>query len=179
MTPFETLYGFPPLKLQAYIPGTTRVNALDTLLSQQQAVLDTLKGNLIVSQDKMKFYAEKHRQDKSFQVGDWAFLKLQTYRQKTLAYKGRWKTSPRYFGPFQVLQKIGTVSYKLALPLESKIHPVFHVSCLKLKLGQHVTPLPTLPPIDEERHVLSQPIAVLQTRTKTLRTRSVTKVLVQ
>ena len=124
----------------------------------------------------MKFYADKHRQNRSFQVGDWVFLKLQPYRQKTLAYKGRWKLSPRYFGPFQVLQKIGTVSYKLALPPEPKIHPVFHDSCLKLKLGQHV---PTLPSVDEEGHVLSEPIAVLQTRTKNLRTRSITEVLVQ
>ena len=60
LTPFEALYGFPHPKLQAYIPGTTRVDALDTLLSQRQAVLDTLKGNLIVAQDKMKFRSEEH-----------------------------------------------------------------------------------------------------------------------
>ena len=179
LTPFEALYGFPPPKLQAYILGTTRVDALDTLLSQRQVMLDTLKGNLIVAQDRMKFYVDKHRQDRSFQVGDWVFLKLQPHRQKTLAYKGRWKLSPHYFGPFQVLQKIGTVSYKLALPPESKIHLVFHVSCLKLKLGQHVTPLPIFPPIDEEGHVLSEPIVVLHKRTKTLRTRNITEVLVQ
>ena len=61
LTPFEALYGFPPPKLQAYILGTTRVDALDTLLSQRQVMLDTLKGNLIVAQDRMKFYVDKHR----------------------------------------------------------------------------------------------------------------------
>ena len=71
-----------------------------------------------------------------------------------MASKRRWKLSPRYFGPFQVLQKVGLVSYKLDLPLESKVHLVFHVSCLKIKLGQHVTPIPTLPPIDESGQVL-------------------------
>ena len=43
------------------------------------------------------------------------------------------------------------MSYKLDLPPESKVHLVFHVSCLKMKLGQHVTPIPTLPPVDESR----------------------------
>lgn len=78
-----------------------------------------------------------------------------------------------------MLQKTGTDSYKSALPPESKIHLVFHVSCLKLKLGQQVTPLPTLPPVYEAGQVLSAPIAVLQTRTKTLQTRITTEVLVQ
>ena len=97
------------------------------------------------------------------------FFRLQPYRQQSLASKGRWKLSPRYFGPFQVLQKIGLVSYKLDLPPESKVHPVFHVSCLKMKLGQHITPIPTLQLVDESGQVLSEPIAVLKTRTKALR----------
>ena len=127
----------------------------------------------------MKTQADKHRQERSFAVGDWVFLRLQPYRQQSLAYKGKWKLSPRYFGPFKVLKRIGTVSYKLELPPESKLHPVFHVSCLKLKLGQHVTPLPTLPPADDSGQVYTKPVAILQTRSKSLRSRVITKVLVQ
>ena len=141
--------------------------------------MDTLKVHLAVAQARLKTQANRHRQERSFVVGDWVFLRLQPYRQQSLASKGRWKLSPRYFGPFQVLQKIGSVSYKLDLPSKSRIHPVFHVSCLKLKLGQHVTPLPTLPPVDEFGQVLTKPMAVLQKRTKSLRSRVITEVLVQ
>ena len=137
-----------------------------------------LKGHLHVAQERMKSQANKHRQDRSFVVGDWVYLRLQPYRQKTLAYKGKWKLSPRYFGPFKVIQKVRFVSYRLDLPPESKIHLIFHVSCLKLKLGQHVTPLSTLPLVDDEGQVATESIAVLQTRTKTLRTWDVTEVLV-
>ena len=103
LTPFEALYGFPPSTLQSYIPSTTRVDALDSLLCQRVVVLATLKGHLVAAQEKMKFQVDKHRQDRSFNVGDWVYLRLQPYRQKTLAYKGKWKMSPRFFGPFQIL----------------------------------------------------------------------------
>ena len=111
------------------MPGTTRVAALDTLLSQREAILVTLRVNLAVAQERMKAQADKHRQDKTFEVGDWVYLKLQPYRQRTLAYKGKWKLSPRFFGPFQVLQKVGTISYKLELPLKPKsiMFFIFHV----------------------------------------------------
>ena len=158
---FEALYGFPPPKLQSYVPGTTRVAALDSLLSQRQLVLNILRDHLAAAQDRMKTQANKHRQDRSFVVGDWVFLRLQPYRQQSLASKGRWKLSPRYFRPFKVFQRIGSVSYKLELPLESKLHPVFHVSCLKLKLGQHVTPLPTLPPVDDSGQVYIELVAII------------------
>ncbi|KAK9984748.1 hypothetical protein SO802_034273 [Lithocarpus litseifolius] len=117
---------------------------------QSGKILSILNGHLHVAQERIKSQAVKHRQDRSFVVGDWVYLRLQSYRQKTLAYKGKWKLSPMYFGPFKVLQKVGSMSYRLDLPPESKIHHVFHVSYLKLKLGQHVTPLPTLPLVDDE-----------------------------
>ena len=66
LTPFEALYGFQPPKLQAYIPGTTRVCAFDSLLSQRQEVLTTLKGHLLVAKERMKFYADKYRVTRSF-----------------------------------------------------------------------------------------------------------------
>lgn len=71
------------------------------------------------------------------------------------------------------------LSYKLALPPKSKLHPVFHVSCFKMKLGLNVHSMPTLPPVDEEGQIFSEPIAVLQSRTKALRSPVITEVLVQ
>ena len=179
LTHFKALYGFPPPTLQTYVPGTTRVDALDSLLCQREVILATLRSNLAATQERIEVQVDKHRQDRSFEVGDWVYLRLQPYRQRTLAYKGKWKLSPRYFGPFQVLQKVRTVSYKLDLLPKAKLYHVFHVSCLKLKLGQQVHPFPTLPPMDEEGQVYTEPIRVLQTRSRSLRSQVITEVLVQ
>ena len=77
------------------------------------------------------------------------------------------------------MQKVGSVSYRLDLPPESRIHPTFHVSCLKGRLGQHVVSLPSLPPVDFEGIIRLELVAVLQERTHHLRNRSITQVLDQ
>lgn len=74
------------------------------------------------------------------------------------------KLSPRSYGPYQVLQKVGTVAYKFQLPATAKLHPVFHVSLLKKKLGDHVQAQPTLPPIGPEGTVELEPLSVLDRR---------------
>lgn len=60
------------------------------------------------------------------------------------------KLSPRFYGPFEIMDRVGTVAYKLKMPSYSKIHPVFHVSLLKKKLGNDVVPQPSLPPVGDE-----------------------------
>lgn len=83
----------------------------------------------------MKRYADLKRKDETFEVGEWVYLKLQPYRQMTMAQRQSLKLSPCYYGPFQVTQRIEEVAFRLELPPTSSIHPVFHISQLKRKLG--------------------------------------------
>jgi hypothetical protein len=63
----------------------------------------------------MKLYANKLKTERHFVEGDWVFLRLQPYHQKSEAMRSNLKLSPRFFGPFQVVKKIGAVAYKIAL----------------------------------------------------------------
>ena len=78
------------------------------------------------------------------------------------------KLSPRYYGPYQIMQKIGSASYKLELPPTTKIHPFFHVSCLKKVIGQNI------PKLDEEGRIILEPKCILQTHTKKMRNKTLT-----
>lgn len=81
----------------------------------------------------MKAQANGKRRDVNYQIGDWVLLKLHPRRKTTT--KGSQEVSGKlakwFYGPFQVIESIGPVAYKLQLPEEVKIHPVFHCSKLK------------------------------------------------
>ncbi|CAL9012820.1 unnamed protein product, partial [Prunus brigantina] len=85
--------------------------------------------------------------DTTLQDRDTILCQLCFNLQATIRNPHHPKLSPRYYGPFQVLSRVGSVAYKLQLPGNSKIHNVFHVSLLKKKVGVHVTSSPTLPPM--------------------------------
>ncbi|KAA8530919.1 hypothetical protein F0562_005622 [Nyssa sinensis] len=110
ITPYEALYGQPPPSLNQYVLGDTAVAATDTMLRDRDAILKLLKEHLVQSQQRMKQQADKHRSKRVFAVGDWVYLKLQPFKQVSLALRKNVKLAPKYFGPFQILQKLGPVA---------------------------------------------------------------------
>ena len=75
------------------------------------------------------------------------------------------KLSPKYYGLYKVLQKIGTMAYKLELPASSWVHPVFHVSCLNKVIGDKLPVQTIFPKLDEEGKIILEPEVVMETRT--------------
>ena len=85
-------------------------------IEHQQQVLQLLKDNLTLEQNRMKQQENQHRSERSFDVGDWVFLWLQPYKKMSLKQtKKDNKLSPKYYCLYKVLQRIGTMAYKLEL----------------------------------------------------------------
>ena len=84
-----------------------------------------------MASDRQKSYADLKRRYITYEVGDKFFLKVSPWR-KILRFGKKEKLSPRFIGPYEVLERIGLVAYCLALPPElDKLHNVFHVSMLR------------------------------------------------
>lgn len=109
----------------------------------------------------MKSQADKHRSEHSFAVGDQVFLKLHPYLQSSVAPRANHKLAFKFYGPFEVLERVGEVAYRLALPFSSRVHPVFHVSLLRKILSPVCSVLPQLPSPDVQFQVPEQ---ILQQR---------------
>jgi hypothetical protein len=124
----------------------------------------------------MKSQADKKRSERVFSVGDKVFLKLQPYLQSSVLRRANHKLAFKFFGPFQVTERIGEVAYKLELPSTSRVHPVFHVSQLKPCLGPGQQALPQLPSADD---VLQVPLQVLRRRVRQQGLRTIVQGLVQ
>jgi hypothetical protein len=160
-SPFEVLYGHAPRHFGLSVESVgADIPALNQWLSERAVMQSLIQQHLLRAQARMKRQADKNHSERQFEVGEWVFLKLQQYVQSSLAHRSHQKLSFRFFGPYQILERIGSVAYKLALPPSAAIHPVFHVSQLKKKHGD--APVTSELPNDDIQFQV--PEAILQRR---------------
>lgn len=178
-TPYEVVYGQQPPTHVPYLPEAAMVESVDRSLRAREKVIHPLRHNLTKAQHRMKQLADKHRSERQFNVGDWAYVKLQPYRQHSLRTHHCQKLSSRYFGPFLVEAKVGPVAYKLRLPASVRIHSTFHVSALKRKIGS-ASVQPHIPAgVTDQGHLMMEPLAILDRRVVKRGRTAATQVLVQ
>ncbi|GJY63506.1 putative reverse transcriptase domain-containing protein [Tanacetum coccineum] len=90
-----------------------------------------IKEKFKAARDCQKSYADKRRKPLEFEVGDQVLLKVSPWKG-VVRFGKKGKLAPRYVGPFEILERIGLVAYRLRLPEElSSVHDTFHVLNLK------------------------------------------------
>jgi hypothetical protein len=136
--------------VHSYSPGEARLPVVDVQLRDYDEFPAEVRGRLEQAQQHKAFYGCKHR-PVDFVVGEWAWLRLLHRPIALLDVKGCGKLGPKFFGPFQVTEKIDDVAYRLQLPMGACLHDVFHVSLLKKFHGEVPTSPRTLPPIWHDR----------------------------
>ncbi|CAL8991237.1 unnamed protein product [Prunus brigantina] len=113
MSPYDALYG-----KQCRTPfywdevGENRLEVSEDVERTKKQV-EIIRERLKAAQDRQKSYADNRRKDLQFEVGDWVFLKLSPWKG-VIRFGKRGKLSPRYIGPYEIIERVGPVAYRLA-----------------------------------------------------------------
>jgi hypothetical protein len=143
MAPFEALYG-RKCRTPLYWSQTGESQLFGTdIVKEAERQVQIIRENLRAAQSRQKSYADGKRRDVVLQGGDYVYLKVSPIRGLR-RFKVKGKLSPRFIGPFKILERVGEVAYRLELPNKlSDVHDVLHISQLKKGLQPHdKEPLP-------------------------------------
>ncbi|GJV77791.1 putative reverse transcriptase domain-containing protein [Tanacetum coccineum] len=139
-----------------------------------------IKERLQAARDRQKSYADNRRKPLEFEVGDRVMLKVSPWKG-VVRFEKKGKLAPRYVGPFEILERIGPVAYRLRLPEElSGVHDTFHVSTLKKCLADaslHV-PLNEIK-VDKTLRFIEEPAEILDREVKSLKRSKISLVKVR
>ena len=131
MAPFEALYGRKCRAPTCWDEVGEKAIEEPELVQITTEKVAVAKEKLRSARSRQTSYADKHRRTLEFELGEHVFLKISPWKGiRRFGLKG--KLSPRYIGPFEILERVGEVAYRLALPPQlAHMHNVFHVSVLR------------------------------------------------
>ncbi|GJS99268.1 hypothetical protein Tco_0820438 [Tanacetum coccineum] len=129
-----------------------------------------IKNRLLTACSRQKSYTDVRRKPMEFSVGDMVMLKVSPWKG-VICFGKRGKLSPWYVGPFKIIDRVGSVAYKLELPDELRgIHNTFHVSNLKKCLADEnlIIPLEEIQ-LDDKLHFIEEPVEIMDHEVKQLK----------
>jgi hypothetical protein len=131
MVPFEDLYGRRCRTPLNWIEPGENVIFGPNIVEEAETIVHHVQENLKATKSRQQTYANKRPRPLEFEVGNHVYLRVSPMNgMKRFGVKG--KLASRYIGPFLILEKCGTVAYKLDLPPSlTGVHDIFHISQLK------------------------------------------------
>ena len=131
MAPYEALYGRKCRSPICWTELNERIVIGPDIVDQTTKKIKMIRQNLLTAHSRQKSYADKRRRPLEFSEGDHVFLRVSPMTGVGRSIRAK-KLSPRFMGPFDIIEKVGPVAYRIALPPQlSNLHDVFHVSQLK------------------------------------------------
>jgi hypothetical protein len=179
MSPFEALYG---KKCNTPVSWDNPIDIVVVgpyLLKEMEEHMEKIKKNSKASQDRQKIYADKNNMFRVFKVGERVFLKVKM-KKSSLRLGSYPKLAVRYYGPFEILEKIGPIAYMIAFPASMRVHNVFHVSLLKKYVPDpnHIIDWNVIQ-VEHEGHLWVERVHILDWKFKVLKNKSIGMVKVQ
>jgi hypothetical protein len=174
MTPFEALYGRQCRTLLNWIEPGEKAIFGPNIVVEAEATVRRIQENLKVAKLRQESYANKRRRPLQFEVGDHVYLKVLPMKGvKRFGVTG--KLSPRYIGPFPILEKCGKVAYKIELPPSlAGVHDIFHIPQLKKCLKAPVdVVLPEVAPLETDLTYPKHPIKILDQKSHVTRRKTI------
>ena len=130
MAPYEAIYGRKYRTPLCWTELSEKKVISPYLIQETEEKVKMIRERLKVATDRQKFYINMRIKDIRYKIGEKVFLKVSPWK-KVMRFGKKGKFSPRFIGPFEVIEKVGLVANRLALPLElENIHNVFHISTL-------------------------------------------------
>ncbi|GJR84623.1 putative reverse transcriptase domain-containing protein [Tanacetum coccineum] len=178
--PFEALYGrkcrSPVIWTEV---GESQLIGPEIVQETTEKIFQ-IKERLKTARSRQKSYADKRRKPLEFEVGDRVLLKVSPWKG-VVRFGKKGKLAPRYVGPFEIIERVGPVAYRLKLPQElSCVHDTFHVSNLKKCLAEPDVQVPLDEiEIDENLRFVEEPLEIVERDVKKLKRRRIPLVKVR